>query len=159
MYDLVYNGNLEDIFESGAMDTAPFLGEVVKLWRLRCGPDVLEAAIADIFEPNPEVCELIPRLKERYRLMLGSNTNPIHSRQFLKQFADTLEHFDHVVLSHAIGARKPRTAFFEHCLQLAGCGPEECLFVDDLPANIEGARAAGMRGLVYVRGQGLLESL
>ena len=41
------------------------------------------------------------------RLLLLSNTNEMHSRQFLAQFADTLAHFDHVVLSHQVGVRTP----------------------------------------------------
>jgi len=32
---------------------------------------------------------------------------------------------------------------------LADCAPGECVFIDDLPANVEGARACGWNGLVY----------
>ena len=42
--------------------------------------------------------------------------------------------------------------FFYHCQKLAGCAVAECLFVDDLPINIEGAKAAGMQGIVYAPG-------
>ena len=57
--------------------------------------------------------------------------------------------FDAVVLSHAIGVRKPRPGFFHHCQELAGCPAAECLFIDDLAVNIEGARSAGLQGIVY----------
>ncbi|MFO0965724.1 MAG: HAD family phosphatase [Gemmataceae bacterium] len=159
MYQSVYVGELEDLFEKGALDEPEFLRRVIALWRLRCGPDPLAEAIADIFEPNPEVCELIPRLARRYRLLLGSNTNAIHARKFLGQFEEVLSHFDRLILSYEIGARKPALPFFERCLEHAGCKPEECLFIDDLPANIEGARRAGLRGLVYQRGDGLTRRL
>lgn len=152
MYAAVYDSDLEDEFEFGRISVPDFLQQVARLWRLRSSADdFLEAAIADIFEPNTAVADLIPLLKGRYRLLLGSNTNPIHSRRFLAQFADTLAHFDGVVLSHAIGARKPRAEFFHECVRQAGCGAEECYFVDDLPANIAGAQAVGMRGLLYTR--------
>jgi FMN phosphatase YigB (HAD superfamily) len=91
----------------------------------------------------------VPRLRPRYRLLLGSNTNELHARQFRRQFADTLRHFDALVLSHEIGVRKPAAAFFQHCTSLAGCAQEQCLFIDDSPANVEGARACGWQGLVY----------
>jgi FMN phosphatase YigB (HAD superfamily) len=149
MYDAVYDTELEDAFESGRMTAAEFLEAVRQLWRVRCGDEELTGAFIDIFRPNPEVCSLIPELKPRYTLLLGSNTNELHARHFRKQFEDILRHFDASVLSYQIGARKPRREFFDHCQRLAGCPPHECLFIDDLPANVEGAKACGWRGVVY----------
>ncbi len=91
----------------------------------------------------------LPRLKPSYQLILASNTTELHSRHFRERFRETLKPFDHLVLSHAVGARKPSAAFFDHCLQLAGCLPEECVFIDDLPANVAGAQARGWHGIVY----------
>jgi putative hydrolase of the HAD superfamily len=117
--------------------------------RLRCNDDYLARAWADIFRPNLEVCALLPVLKPRFRLLLGSNTNELHSRQFRRQFADHFRYLDALVLSHEVGVRKPQAGFFRHCQKLAGCGPEECLFIDDLPANVAGARTLGWQGIVY----------
>ncbi len=149
MYAAVYNSDLEDAFESGRLSVAEFLQGFRERCGLRCEDAFLQAACADIFRPNPDVCALLPLLKPRYRLLLGSNTNALHAVQFCRQFADVLTHFDHVVLSFEIGVRKPRPGFFEHCQRLAGCPPQECLFIDDLPANVEGARACGWQGIVY----------
>jgi putative hydrolase of the HAD superfamily len=149
MYAAVFDSDLEDAFESGRMSVPEFLGQFRSLCRLRCEDDVLHAACADIFHPNEEVCALLPRLKARYRLLLGSNTNELHAVQFRRQFADVLRHFDHLVLSYEVRVRKPRAGFFEHCRRLAGFPPQECLFIDDLPANVEGARACGWHGIVY----------
>jgi glucose-1-phosphatase len=149
MYAAVYDGELEDQFESGRIGEREFLGRFRSLCRLRCDEDYLPPAIADIFWPNEALCAVIPQLKQRYRLVLGSNTNPIHARQFLTQFADTLRHFDAVVLSFEIGARKPGRAFYEHVIRAAACPPERCVFVDDLAANVAGARACGLEGIVY----------
>ena len=145
----IYAAELEDAYESGRLSTAEFLAKVRAVCRLNCADEVLRAAWCDIFWPNEEVCALIPQLKPRYRLLLGSNTNELHAGHFRRQFADTLRHFDALVLSHEVGARKPRPAFFEHCQRLAGCGPEGCLFIDDLPANVAGARACGWHGIVF----------
>jgi FMN phosphatase YigB (HAD superfamily) len=159
MFAAVYAGRLEDDFESGRLSIEEFLSTFRKTCRLRCDNAVIAGAVADIFEPNPEICSLIPRLKTRYRLLLGSNTNALHSRHFLKQFQEILSLFSAVVLSHDIGVRKPQAGFFQHCQILAGCLPAECLFIDDLPANIEGARAAGLQGTVYVPGEDFLGRL
>jgi FMN phosphatase YigB (HAD superfamily) len=159
MYASVYAGTLEDRIERGQLTPPVFLRMVHELWRLRCDVDFLAHAIGDIFWANPEVCELIPKLQGRYRILLGSNTNAIHARQFLKQFADVLSHFDSLVLSHEIGTRKPDADFFLHCQRHAQAQVSECVFVDDLAANIAGARSVGFHGLHYRPGEGLAAQL
>jgi len=152
MYQAIYQGTLEDDFESGRLSVDAFLDIFRKLCRLRCDNTVLAGLVADIFEPNKEICDLIPLLHSRYKILLGSNTNELHSRHFLKQFKDILDRFHGVVLSHEIGVRKPKPGFFRHCHGLADCPAEECLFVDDLPANVAGAKEAGLQALVYAPG-------
>jgi putative hydrolase of the HAD superfamily len=150
MYAAIYNGDLEDDFETGRITVPEFLERFRQTCRLSCPDEVLTAAVADIFKPNPDVCALLPILKRDYRLLLGSNTNELHARRFRQQFADVLYHFDGLVLSYEIGVRKPKPAFFETCQRLAGCAPGECLFIDDVLANVEGARACGWQGIVYL---------
>lgn len=160
MYAAIYDGELEDAFESGQVGEAEFVRQFRHLCGLRdCEDAFLTAAIADIFWPNAALCQLIPRLKPRYRLVLGSNTNPIHSRHFKRTFADTLRHFDALVLSHEVGVRKPQAEFFEHCRQRAGCPAERCVFVDDLLPNVAGAIAGGWQGVVYTGTAALREDL
>jgi len=149
MRELFYAAHLEEAFEAGQMSGQAFLEELHKLGRLRCTPEFTAEAWGDIFTPNEEVCALVPRLKPGYKLLLGSNTNALHSRVFLKQFEEVLAHFDTVVLSHEIGVRKPKPGFFEHCRRLAGCAAAECVFIDDLPANVAGARELGWHGIVF----------
>jgi putative hydrolase of the HAD superfamily len=149
MYAAIYDSVLEDEFERGRISKGEFLERFRRTCRLTCDDAVLSAACADIFHPNAEVCELLPALKGRYRLLLGSNTNELHASHFRGQFADVLRHFDGLVLSYEIGVRKPNAGFFEHCQRLAGCAPAECLFIDDLPANVAGAQACGWHGIVY----------
>jgi glucose-1-phosphatase len=149
MFMTIYGGELEDAFEAGRINEADFLRQFRALCRLRCDDAFLRAAVADIFAPNEAVCALVPRLKPRYRVLLGSNTNPVHARQFQMQFADTLRYFDGMVLSYEVGVRKPQPKFFDHCLQLAGCPVERCVFIDDLQANVAGAATRGWHGIVY----------
>ena len=155
MYALVYDTDLEDAVERGHVAPEEFARQVHTLWKLRCDVDFLARSVADIFTPNPEVCELVQRLKPRYRLLLGSNTNLIHATQFRRQFAEVFGHFDALVLSCEIGHRKPTPEFYAHCQALAQAEPGECLFVDDLPANIDAARRHGWHGIVYKPGEEL----
>ena len=159
MFARIYCGELEDQFESGRISAEEFLRHFRSVCRLGCDVEILAEAVADIFWPNEPVCGLIPRLRPRYRLVLASNTNPIHAAKFVPQLADTLRHFDALVLSHEIGARKPGRKFFEHLLRVAEKPADRCVFIDDLPENVAGARACGLHGIVYTEVASLRTSL
>ncbi len=150
---------LEDDFETGRMSLAKFRALVRERCRVTCSDAQLDWAIADMFTPNDEVCSLVPALKPHYRLVLLSNTNELHAIHFRRQFADTLAHFDALVLSHEVGFRKPCADIYAHCHQIAGSTPQQCLFVDDLPANVEAARACGWQAIIYHRGLDLRREL
>jgi putative hydrolase of the HAD superfamily len=151
----LFGSQLEDDYESGQVSTAMLLGLVRETFRLRGTDEQLGAAFADMFRPNPEVCDLIPLLAPRYRLVLLSNTNELHAMRFRAQFAATLDFFDALVLSHEVGLRKPDPRIYAACQRQAGCAAAECLFIDDLPTNVEAARAYGWKGIVYRPGEGL----
>jgi putative hydrolase of the HAD superfamily len=54
------------------------------------------------------------------------------------------ELFDGMVISGEVGVRKPSRAIYELGAQAVGLSPQQCAFVDDLPANLAAARALGM---------------
>jgi putative hydrolase of the HAD superfamily len=156
---LVFNGQLEDDYESGRLSTADLLALLRERFGLSGTDAELGRALADMFTPNHEVCELVPLLKARYRLLLLSNTNELHYQQFRPQFAHVLDHFDALVVSHEVGWRKPAPEIFQHAQRRAGCPAAACLFIDDLPDNVAAARACGWQGLVYRRGDDLRRAL
>ncbi|MEN3540538.1 HAD family phosphatase [Microbispora sp. ZYX-F-249] len=55
--------------------------------------------------------------------------------------------FDAVVISGEVGMRKPEERIFHHALGLLGLEPGQCVFVDDIEANILAARAIGLVGV------------
>ena len=161
MYDTVYVGQLEDDFESGRITERRFLEHFIEQCRLTCECEFLAAACADIFEPNPEVCDLIERLHGRVRLVLGSNTNPVHASHFVKQFDSILSRFDGLVLSHQVGARKPRREFLssddlaDACvflmkhysdMEFVNIGTGEDVTIADFAAEV--ARVVGFKGKI-----------
>jgi FMN phosphatase YigB (HAD superfamily) len=149
MHAFLFGGGIEDDIDSGKVSVAELIKKVRDKFPIRCADHLLELALADMFWPNREVCQLIPSLKDRYRLLLGSNTNELHTRRFKKQFAETLAHFDDLILSFEIGVCKPDAKFFEHCQSLCQAEPAECLFIDDMPANIAAAQSFGWNGILY----------
>jgi putative hydrolase of the HAD superfamily len=59
------------------------------------------------------------------------------------------ELFDGVVISRDVGMHKPQPEIFRLGAERAGVPPEECVFVDDLRENCEGAEAVGMTAILH----------
>lgn len=55
--------------------------------------------------------------------------------------------FDAVVISAEVGMRKPEPRIFRHACGLLGRDPAECVFIDDVQANVDAAIACGMTGV------------
>lgn len=102
--------------------------------------------------------DLLKRLRaEGYRLVLLSNTNPFMmdwglSPAFDGKGGSLGDYFDALYMSFRIGVMKPDPAFFKHVLGKEGIRPEESVFVDDGPRNIEAARALGFNTFCPVNG-------
>lgn len=61
---------------------------------------------------------------------------------FLDRFAD-------VVVSGEVGLVKPDPRIYRLAIERCRLAPARTVFVDDLPANVEAARAAGLHGLHF----------
>lgn len=59
------------------------------------------------------------------------------------------EVFDEVVLSGREGIRKPEPEIFRLTARRVSVRPQACVFVDDIAANVEGARSIGMTGVIH----------
>jgi glucose-1-phosphatase len=147
--DRGFSAVIED-YERGSIDSEEFSRAVVKLAGIEIPHEEFAAAWSDIFWLNPPVVDLVRTLKRRgYTLVLGSNTNALHAAHFRRKFAAELAHFDRLVLSFEVGHIKPAAGFYLACADAAHAHPGECLFIDDMPENVEGARAAGLSALRY----------
>jgi putative hydrolase of the HAD superfamily len=105
-------------------------------------------AWSDMFWEDREVIALVhgAPVAERYLL---SNTNVIHWDWIQRHYPHVLQGFDRLIVSHECGAEKPDPAIFEHVMALSGRPPEAHLFIDDIPAYVEGARRLGFDGIVH----------
>lgn len=152
-YDRATNAGFGDLlkqYESGRLTTAEFAQIVFDMIGVSATLEQFEAVWADMFWPNEPVIELALELKNQgYRLFLGSTTNEIHYRHYRSQFAHVLDQFDDYIVSHEVGEVKPHRLFFETCVQRAQLPAHQCLFIDDILENVEGARSIGMHAIHY----------
>lgn len=98
--------------------------------------------------PVPGMEELIGRAKAAgYGIYLLSNTSTRYHR--FRANIPALRFFDGEFISADWRLLKPDPAIFRAFCQHFRLTPAECLFVDDLPANVYGAQCAGMEGVVF----------
>jgi len=143
----VLQRGLLDALDIGAVGRQE-LGEVVRLELEWNGPyEMLAGAWAGAFEPKPDVLALVGRVRVR-RGLLSDNGAPL-ADLFPALLPEVAGVIDPAIFSSDLGCTKPaREAFEAACLQL-NAPPARVLFVDDNPANVAGARAAGLHALHF----------
>jgi len=89
--------------------------------------------------------QLVRSLKERgFTLGLISNTWWPYYEGFCRFCPELSGSFEFILLSFKLGIKKPSRAIFEHCFELTGKLPSECLVVgDSFELDIEPARNMG----------------
>lgn len=97
--------------------------------------------------------DLLKELRAKgYRLILLSNTNPFMmdwalSSEFDGKGSSLNDYFDALYLSYRLGIMKPAPDFFRQVLDNENILPEETLFVDDGPRNVEAAGKLGFMAM------------
>lgn len=60
-----------------------------------------------------------------------------------------LDYFDGVVVSADIHMLKPDTEIYTYLTEKYRLEPSECLFIDDMPQNVQGAKQAGLQAVRF----------
>lgn len=97
---------------------------------------------------NEAMVALVRELRPDFKIGLLSNVGRDLIRRLFT--ADELDDmFDAVVLSSEVGMTKPYPEIYELMAERLGVAPDECVMIDDMPGNIEGACLTGMEGVVF----------
>jgi epoxide hydrolase-like predicted phosphatase len=92
--------------------------------------------------------DFVRSLRPRYKTGVISNAWP-DLRDYIvrSKFEDA---FDTLVISAEVGVMKPEAKIYQVALEQLRVKANEAVFVDDMPANIEAARALGMQGVLFL---------
>jgi len=105
----------------------------------------------DSLFPMRGIRQLIENLLEKgYRLYVLSNCG-YRFRDFEYKIPH-VEQFSGILVSAEEMLLKPDKAIFQRLCDKFGLQMDECVFVDDLPKNVDGAIAAGMQGYCFADG-------
>lgn len=151
LYSKAQQDHLFDGFEVGALSPAQFRDRIRVVLDERLTDAVIDRCWNAMLGSIPaERIELVERLKQRYQVLLLSNTNAIHVPAFSaivereNGITDFKGLFHGAYYSCEIGLRKPDALAFHHVLERHGADPRRTLFIDDSEQHVVGARQAGL---------------
>lgn len=151
-HQMIFASEVWQAYDRGTVDKSAFIPLIHSL------PPSLSALADDMIirhifaqdnmPPIPGMEELVKRAKEKgYGVYLLSNAG--QDFYVYSQGIPALRHFDGLFVSSDYHLLKPEKEIYEAFFNRFSLLPEECLFVDDMPQNIEGAAACGMDGICF----------
>lgn len=147
--DLVFSNDSGDRAQLGLISVEQHLenlrrrfglqkSEMDHFWKDFWGGDRIDA----------ELVAFIRSLRARYKTGLLSNafSDLRHYVTNVWKFADA---FDEMVISAEVGLVKPDARIYRLILERLGVAPQEAVFIDDMPRNVEGARAVNLHAVQF----------
>jgi len=134
-------------FDRGDITAEEFYNQATTILEAKIDYDKFFSIYNDVFSLNPQILEILKKLKGKYRLVLLSNTDVMRFGFVKKKFPEIMI-FDAYVLSYEVGAMKPHPRIYDEALKKAGVEASECVFIDDIEENIEAARKLGIKGIL-----------
>lgn len=148
-------GDLVERLQTGSITPAVFWEQ----FAVGYGRMVEEDLWKTLFKPrrNEETVKAIRDLKQRYRVIAGTNTILPH---YEVHFANgDYAVFDHVYASHEMGVAKPDVEFYRQILQAENCEAAKVVFIDDNEGNVEAAKGIGIQAIRFITAAALCEEL
>jgi HAD superfamily hydrolase (TIGR01509 family) len=133
----------------GLITTEEFLVQARQELDLDLDQETFISLWNDIFVERPYMLPFLQELREQgHILAICSNTNALHI-EFLQSFSACFAEIQHPIFSHVVHAYKPDLAIYRAVEEATGRSAVEHLFLDDLPENVAGARAAGWDAICF----------
>ena len=96
-----------------------------------------------------DVKEVIPRLKNKYKMAVVSDAWPSLENVFID--ADMKKYFEIIVISTQIGTLKPDSRMYETAIERLQVNNSEAIFIDDNINNCLGAERLGIKSILMSR--------
>ena len=149
---------LDELFNSvewAQMDRGILEEKTAEPFILKRFPERLHPAVCNLLYhwaiPGDEfygMRELVAELKEAgYRLFLLSNASTAQHRYW--PLFPVSRYFDGKLISCDVKVAKPMREIYQIFTDRFLLDPEECLFIDDAPANVAAAITCGWNGIVF----------
>jgi putative hydrolase of the HAD superfamily len=110
--------------------------------------EAFASAFVNSYRLNPEMLELIKKLKSKYRIIMLSDNFDILSQK-LKSESSLKDLFERMFFSNEIKQIKNHPDAFKYVLNQISEQPENCVFIDDKEKNLIHARSQGIKPIHF----------
>ena len=140
----------------GFIDGSEYVDEIVEI--LGKPRSEIEAIFEKKHVRNQSLIDFSQSLRPEYKVGILSNVSS-GTMDYLFPPEQRQELFDAVLLSFEENIAKPNPAIFVMMAERLGLRPDECVMIDDLEANCDGAEIAGMQSIQHVANELTQEKL
>ncbi|NWG06153.1 MAG: HAD family phosphatase [Chloroflexi bacterium] len=112
-----------------------------------------------ISEAHWGTVEIMKRLKQAGYPLYGLSNWSAETFPHIREQYDFFDLFDDMVISGKVGHVKPQPEIFHILLEKIGRPAQECLFIDDSPANIQQAQNIGFATIRFESSEQLAKAL
>ena len=137
-------------FDSGQITLNEYLDRTL-FYRTR--PFSREEFTAFMFAQSkeyPETRAILDQVTNSQKYFVGAiNNEPLELNQYRIEAFDLRRNFQVFFSSCYVRSRKPEETIFRVALEVTQRPPEQCLFIDDRPLNIESPRKLGMNTILH----------
>lgn len=141
--------------ETGRIDEAEFEPKFAQVLGLKDDARLIERLFAGLKPAEPMIAAVTAARASGIRTGLISNS--WGTRGYDRAQLEKL--FDGVVISGEVGMRKPAPEMYSLGAERIGVMPQHCVFVDDLPFNLEPAKELGMATVHHVSAEKTITEL
>lgn len=97
----------------------------------------------------PDSIELLKNLSKQEYELYSITDNIKEFVEYHRTHSNFFHYFKDIIVSADVGILKPDKRIFQHLLDKHQLIPNECIFIDDIEKNVEGAKEVGMHGIVF----------
>ncbi len=134
--------------ELGKISTDEFCQQFMKKLGHESQWPKLRKIMPAAFIPRQETLALIKELQGKYRLALVTNLE-VGQLEEMDKIWKLKQLFETIIVSSNLGIRKPDVRIFEFLLKQLVLAPQECLYIDDIEANIKAAQRLGFQTIHF----------
>jgi putative hydrolase of the HAD superfamily len=106
-------------------------------------------ATRESLDTKADTVRLLRSLQARGIPLYCISDMPVPVYDYLRRRHDFWSAFSGIAISGELGIMKPGREIFEHLIKRYGLAPSSSVFIDDVVANVEGARAVGLHAFQF----------